>query len=1341
MGEITLGLDIGVGSVGWALINQEQNHLIDMGVRIFNQATPAQESRLARGARRNQRRRKWRERQLLDAFCDFHIVSKEEISQPDYLSYTVNSDTFHRPKDDTVYHLRKRALSEEVSTRELILCLYNICKTRGHFLMETVNFEKDSITLPLFVEKFHELIDSYVDFDDQQGFDGTVLKKLFEQRKIGQSEIKHYITDGNYGKTERDDSALKEVCNLLSEYKAKLQVLDENLDLEKTVNINDLLKRDDLSDLEQGLIELHDLIRIAQTLKSHNYLCEIAVEKLDKMKDIYALETSDPKEYKKVKDDIQGQMNLSDKKKKQGCKSLKVVKNLTNNYPNGLYVKEARAILQQQQKYNPKITNSFIDICLDIIKARIPYYVGPLSEDGKNAWIKKTGKFKYSYQYSEKQAVDLEDTITAWKQRMISRCTYLPDEYALPKGSLLAEVFSIANEMNNLMASDKNGDTYYLTQKDKVVLFDKLFLVKKQVTFKDVCGALDLDAFGTNMPSNIKRFNNSITLYQSIVKLIPKLKLDSVMEIFENSSKIDEIEQIILYINLYDEELTKREYFEKLYENKDLASKLARLQSKGFYSFSKQFIFKEVMDVNGNTLLEKLFSDNKKDVKNEQMTIITNATDINGKPRNFLSNKYIKKLQKDNRLGIDLLMEDGKPVIPVARPVIRSLNECLKVYSGILDIYGVPDRVVIETAKDFDNENKGKMTINHHDQMKKLYDDLMKQIHEDKKHRLHPNKQLSEWDTIESYLSKNRQKVELYIRQNGRDLLSGDPIDINRLENYEIDHVLPRGFGDNSMGNLMLITREHNAKKSNRLPLQYIESGDCRDESGHIVTSKEYEQRIKELYELKLINELKRERCLLADTDSLEGFINRNLVDTRYIIKEFMSILRAYNQVNEFKTHIVALQSKYTKVYRRAFNMNKTRSLGDQHHAHDAAMLAIADHVLSNYYPNYDRRPNFKAYQKFMAQMSKRDRDEIMTTNHWVRIMYENTYHEYINDKDSLLAQIKSTVPLYSLKAEKNFKGAFFEATIYPQPKNIKRGDEKKVKKSTVLNILGVNNTKHIYSGIKCVAVDFYKLRDKKGKAKHVAIHIPRVIIDSDGNINKEKYIKLVRDYYKESDLIDEKGNIKTYYFRFRAFGNDIIYDTINKLPVKFAIGSIAKKLLEFNTIDIFNYESLYRDLYKNKLKIEEHFNMKQDNNSILFQKLNKEELIDFCFQEIVHINNYSVSRKYIINFFNSKDRMKNIFSFLENLSYVQLVMGTPFRSVDPEPRIRPSVNTFIKSTCKNENKNDAEYIKLKYSVLGIRFKSTENGLQIAGPNRAVNQYSKIRKEKFSWQICPEVIK
>ena len=38
-------------------------------------------------------------------------------------------------------------------------------------------------------------------------------------------------------------------------------------------------------------------------------------------------------------------------------------------------------------------------------------------------------------------------SIKKWKYQMISRCTYLPDEFALPKGSLLAEVFSIVNEM------------------------------------------------------------------------------------------------------------------------------------------------------------------------------------------------------------------------------------------------------------------------------------------------------------------------------------------------------------------------------------------------------------------------------------------------------------------------------------------------------------------------------------------------------------------------------------------------------------------------------------------------------------------------------------------------------------------------------------------------------------------------------------------------------------------------------------------------------------------------------------------------------------------------------
>ncbi|EXJ22516.1 hypothetical protein ADIAL_2102 [Alkalibacterium sp. AK22] len=39
MSNLVLGLDIGVSSVGWGIINKETNEIIDAGVRLFEEAT------------------------------------------------------------------------------------------------------------------------------------------------------------------------------------------------------------------------------------------------------------------------------------------------------------------------------------------------------------------------------------------------------------------------------------------------------------------------------------------------------------------------------------------------------------------------------------------------------------------------------------------------------------------------------------------------------------------------------------------------------------------------------------------------------------------------------------------------------------------------------------------------------------------------------------------------------------------------------------------------------------------------------------------------------------------------------------------------------------------------------------------------------------------------------------------------------------------------------------------------------------------------------------------------------------------------------------------------------
>lgn len=1327
-----LGLDVGITSIGWSIMDVGNDTLTEMGVHLFDEATSASESRLNRSARRTIRRRKWRKQQLKNAFVEFGLISKEKMAQNDFLSFTVD-----KPKDETVYHLRKRALEEQVTLRELLLALYNICGTRGHFLMETIDFTKDTITYDYFVEQFHEFVKEYVRFNEDTGFDDSVLKPLFENGKLFKADIKKLIKD-EYTLDDEDSVALIEILYLICGYTAKLKDVDESVIIpefenKKSVKIDDLLKQQEsLNEFLNNALEIHDLIAISQILKSHNYLCEIAVEKLDGVHSIYKLKEQNPEEYKKIKTDIQNKMS------KPSGDRLRVVKNMENKYPNGLYVKEASAILHKQQEYYPElITDNFIEVCIATIKARIPYYIGPLSKNAKNSWIEKTGSFKYSYEYSKDQSVNEEVSIREWKDRMRSRCTYLPECFALPKGSFVAETFNIVNELNILRAEDKNGDSYYLTREDKIKIFDQLLLNNHDYTMYDeIKEVLNLGYFGPQNRGRATKLKNKYTLYFGVIQSLPHLKLHSILDLFVDRDRVEKIEDIILNLNLFDEEKSKENYFVKEAGlSIEDAKVLSKYKSNGFYSFSKEFLMDVGMNQNQESLLEELFGDNphSDSEKNEQMTLITRACDVNGNPIYFDSNKYLDKLQKSKgRLSVDLLMDDGKPFIPISRPVIRALNECFKLYEEIIRVYGVPGRVVIETARDLKDSNRtGEVPAKHFDEMKKLHEYLLKQIAEKKK-EYKISAGVESWDTLESYVQKNRQKMELYIRQNGRDLITGDKLDINHLENYEIDHILPRGFGDDSMDNKMLIHRNINAKKADRVPLEYIENEVVTDESGNIVTSSIFKARVYQLFDMKLISEKKKDQLLLASTEDAMGFINRNLVDTRYIIRELIAILNAYNSVNHYKTHIVSLKAAFTSIYRKAFSMQKNRDVGDQHHAHDATIVVLADQVLSTYYPNYDLRGNNKSYHELIKKIvnikeNESEKSENQKLLGFIRRAYFKRFGNYPNDNDSIVSKMKDTVPLYSYKVNHNYKGAFFDATIYSPKKNDKG----------VLGLLGVNNDKHVFSAINCVAVDIYKYTTTKGLKKHVAIHIPKVIVDENGNINKEKYITLIKDFYKVPELLDEEGNIKEYYFRMRLFKNDLVYDTKNYTVQKFNIGSIVNKKLELKHIYVFSYNDIYKRVYFYKKELATQFDFKlskiNPDGKKKFSDYKIQEIIDYSIDNLMDIDDVERYRKSIEKELSSKKKYQE---FLEMMAYLDLIVN---RNCTP-PTIIGQYLPVAGSIDEKED-NNSHYIKIKSSILGVRYTNNENGkLIISGPKKAPQLYSKIKKEDFSWNVSSDVL-
>ena len=129
-----IGFDIGIGSVGWAVlendpITEEPSRILKLGVRTFNPnevaktgESTAKSRREKRGLHRRTRRRAFRIERLKNMIkSTFNIDVDKEIK---------NLSKNDRQKYD-VYKIRSIALDEKVSNFELARIILNIAKRRG----------------------------------------------------------------------------------------------------------------------------------------------------------------------------------------------------------------------------------------------------------------------------------------------------------------------------------------------------------------------------------------------------------------------------------------------------------------------------------------------------------------------------------------------------------------------------------------------------------------------------------------------------------------------------------------------------------------------------------------------------------------------------------------------------------------------------------------------------------------------------------------------------------------------------------------------------------------------------------------------------------------------------------------------------------------------------------------------------------------------------------------------------------------------------------------------------------------------------------------------------------
>jgi CRISPR-associated endonuclease Csn1 len=125
---LTLGLDLGTNSIGWALIDEAEQKIIRTGVRVFpegvdrdqqgGEKSKSQTRRTARGTRRQIDRRARRKKQLRNLLAGVGLLPADQ-------------EEFQALLETNPYPLRARALSERLELHDIGRILWHINQRRG----------------------------------------------------------------------------------------------------------------------------------------------------------------------------------------------------------------------------------------------------------------------------------------------------------------------------------------------------------------------------------------------------------------------------------------------------------------------------------------------------------------------------------------------------------------------------------------------------------------------------------------------------------------------------------------------------------------------------------------------------------------------------------------------------------------------------------------------------------------------------------------------------------------------------------------------------------------------------------------------------------------------------------------------------------------------------------------------------------------------------------------------------------------------------------------------------------------------------------------------------------
>lgn len=845
-----LGLDLGVSSIGWALVNEAENKdekssIIRLGVRVNpltvdekgnfetgKSITTNADRTLKRSMRRNLQRYKLRREALIDTLKSYGWFSDSSI-----LAESGKDTTFQTLK------LRAKAAGEEISLEELARVFLNINKKRGYKSSRKLNKSENTDEGSLIdgMETARILSEEGITPGEYsyrllcEGKEEKNLPELYKsdleneferiwtfQRQFYPDIMTDTLKEELRGKSEKQTWAICEkpfnIAGIKRTSKGK-ELAKENY-LWRSLALKKQL------DLEQLAVVLQKVN--AQLKKSDSYLGKIS----DRSKGLY------------FKHQTVGQYQLE-----------QLLKDPHSSLRNQVfyrqdYMEEFDRIWETQSRFHPELTQEMRNTIRNII---------------------------LFYQRSLKS-----------QKSLVAYCEFEKGRKVCPKSSPVFQEFKIWQMLNNLKI-----DGMYLDIDAKEMLFKELS-IQKELSKADTLKLVFGKSKGHDM--NFRKLEGNrtqATLFQAyfrILSLSGHGEIDSSKgadAIIEKTAAVFSALGIGTGILTFDSSKSGKDMEnEPLYRLWHLIYSYTEDSSKtGYDSLVRKLHDEFGFDPEyGKILAAVTFEDDYGSLSTKAMCRILpymkegmeysaacTEAGYRHSQRSLTKEEIESKEYKDR---LDIL-----PKNTLRNPVVEKiLNQMINVVNGVIDTYGKPDEIRVELARDLKNNAE---------QRKKKAEAISKSTKE--------NKDIEEklkQDFGMSHVSRNsiiRYKLYMELKDNGfKTLYSNTYIPYEDLfsKRFDIEHIIPQSrLFDDSYANKTLESKDINITKGDMTALDFVT--DKYGQEG----LEEYRSRVEMLFKNNAISKTKYRNLLRTGKDIPENFIQRDLRDTQYISKKALEML------------------------------------------------------------------------------------------------------------------------------------------------------------------------------------------------------------------------------------------------------------------------------------------------------------------------------------------------------------------------------------------------------------------------------------------------------------------